>query len=96
MKKLSRDSLEGLPGIGPSIAGDLRRLGIDHPSALASVEAEELFARLVALEGPTDRCVLYAFRSAKYFVATSDADLEDDRLHWWTWKDSNDRAEHVG
>ena len=92
MKALSRESLEGLPGIGPRIANDLRRLGVDHPSALRSLEAEELYARLVALDGPTDRCVLYAFRCAKYFVATNDDELASDRLRWWTWKDTNVHA----
>ena len=95
MKKLSRESLEGLPGIGPSIANDLRRLGIDRPADLLGVEAQELFERLVALDGPTDRCVLYTFRCARYFVATSDADLDSDRLRWWTWKDSVGPDEHV-
>ena len=96
MKKLSRDSLEGLPGIGPAIAQDLRRLGIARPADLLALEAEELFARLVALDGPTDRCVLYTFRCARYFVATSDADLVGERLRWWTWKDTSDTGERVG
>ena len=38
--------LEQLPNIGPSIAGDLRRLGIQHPAELARHDALALYRAL--------------------------------------------------
>lgn len=87
MKALGRDRLEDLPGVGPSIADDFRRIGIACPSQLLDAEPEELYDRLATLDGPTDRCVLYVFRAAHYYVSTADADLDQHLLLWWHWKD---------
>lgn len=88
MKILSRERLEDLPGVGPSIADDLRRIGIAHPSQLLGAKPEDLYERLVALDGPTDRCVLYVFRAAHYYVDTPDPELNENLLLWWHWKES--------
>jgi hypothetical protein len=88
MKRLGRDRLEDLPAIGPSIAADLRRLGITHPRDLAAAGPAALYDRLVTLDGPTDRCVLYAFRAAHYYVTTADTGLDPELLLWWNWKDA--------
>ena len=81
-----RDPLQAIPGVGPSIAADLRGIGIDAVAALAGRDPEELFARLQVHQGvAVDRCVLYVFRCAVYFAEGGrDADL----LKWWSWKDS--------
>lgn len=78
--------LEDLPGVGPSIAGDLRRIGVLRPSELGSLDPEALYERLQDVDGPTDRCVLYVFRCAQYAVTNSDPNPE--LLRWWNWKDA--------
>jgi hypothetical protein len=85
-----RDDLQSIPGVGPSIAGDLRDLGVTSVSALAGKNPEELYQRLCELRGARiDRCVLYVFRCAVYFASqeTHEAEL----LKWWNWKDDRRR-----
>ena len=78
--------LESIPGVGPSIAQDLRDLGIDRPSCLKGKNPERLYAKLCQLRGqPVDRCMLYVFRCAVYFSSTAQPDSE--KLKWWKWKD---------
>ena len=75
-----------IPGVGPSIASDLRRLGIQEPSGLRGRNPEKLYAELCRLDGrPVDRCVLYEFRCAVYFASETTHDPE--LLKWWHWKD---------
>lgn len=78
------DRLERLPGVGPSIAQDYRRIGITHPEQLRTEDPDELFDRLELIDGPTDPCVLYVFRCARYAVST--AHPTPKLLDWWTWK----------
>jgi hypothetical protein len=86
MKKTSLDSLQSIPGIGPSLAQDLRDLGIKRPSCLKRADPERLYHRLERLRGsPIDRCVLYAFRCAVYFASHQKPDPK--KLKWWYWKD---------
>jgi len=47
----ARDELQQLPGVGPSIAADLRRLGVRSIRDLAQRDPERLYARLRAPEG---------------------------------------------
>lgn len=78
--------LRRIPGIGPSLAADLYSLGYRRPEDLAQADPEAMYARLEELTGQRqDRCVLYAFRCAVYFVAT--AHPEPEKLKWWHWKD---------
>lgn len=83
--------LQTIPGVGPSIARDLRALGIERVADLRGRDPERMFADLIALRGaPVDRCVLYVFRCAVYY-----ADRRRHRaelLKWWNWKDRR----HVG
>ncbi len=83
--RLSVDDLEGIPGIGPSMAQDLRDLGVRHTSDLRGQNPEALYNRLCESVGQVDRCVLYAFRCAVYFADSSDHDPE--LLKWWNWTD---------
>ena len=80
------DNLEGIPGIGPSLAQDLRMLGIHCTPDLRGQDPEALYSRLCEMTGVrVDRCVLYAFRCAVYFVNHSDHDAK--LLRWWNWTD---------
>jgi len=47
----TRDELETLPGIGPSLAGDLRALGVRRIADLRRRDPERLYARLNRLRG---------------------------------------------
>ncbi len=80
------DNLQTIPGVGPSIAKDLRRLGIADVADLRGRSPELLYAGLCEAMGQhVDRCVLYVFRSAVYFASESKHDPE--LLKWWNWKD---------
>ena len=80
------DELQQLPGIGPSLAGDLRALGVRRPADLRRRNPEQLYLRLNRLRGRRqDPCVLYAFRCAAYAARTSRP--RPQLLKWWNWKD---------
>ncbi len=80
------DELTTLPGVGPSIAADLRHLGIHSVQELRAADPERLFERLKDLTGhEQDPCVLYTFRCAVYAARTPEPDA--DLLKWWNWKE---------
>jgi hypothetical protein len=80
------DELTTLPGVGPSIAADLRHLGVHSIRDLAGSDPEKLFERLREITGhEQDPCVLYTFRCAIYAARTPDPN--EDLLKWWNWKD---------
>jgi hypothetical protein len=61
--------LEQLPNVGPAIAQDLRRLGIEHPMQLADRDALALYRQLCDLSGKRqDPCVLDTFLAATDFM----------------------------
>ncbi len=85
------DELRTLPGIGPSLARDLRALGVRRASDLRRRDPERLYARLNRLRGMRqDPCVLYAFRCAVYSART--ARPRPELLKWWNWKDRTVRG----
>ena len=80
------DELTKLPGVGPSIAADLRHLGVHSIRDLAESDPEQLFARLREITGHDhDPCLLYTFRCAAYAARTPEPD--ENLLKWWYWKD---------
>ena len=82
----AQDDLQTIPGVGPSIAQDLRDLGITRVAHLKGRDPERLYARSNALRGVVqDRCLLYVFRCATYFASTKRP--VPAKLKWWTWKD---------
>jgi nucleotidyltransferase/DNA polymerase involved in DNA repair len=82
----ARDELTVLPGVGPSIAADLRSLGVRSVRDLARRDPELLYARLCRRTGKRqDPCVLYTFRCAIYAARTERPD--PGLLRWWAWKD---------
>ncbi len=63
------EQLEQLPNIGPSIAADLRGLGVHHPAELARHDAFSLYRRLCEASGKRqDPCVLDTFLAATDFM----------------------------
>ena len=79
--------LRSIPGVGPSIEGDLQALGIQGVRDLKGRDPEELYARSCVLQGGhVDRCLLYVYRCAVYFAEVPDPDPE--LLKWWSWKDA--------
>jgi len=90
-RRSARDELQTIPGVGPSIARDLRQLGVRHVAELKGRDPEQLYQRLGELRGiRQDPCLLYVFRCAVYFASTKRPVPE--RLNWWWWKDRGRRT----
>ena len=83
---MAKSPLTLIPGVGPSIAYDLERLGYSKVDDLRAEDPQEMYERLEILQGEhVDRCVLYVFRCAVYFSKTKNPN--QDKLLWWNWKD---------
>lgn len=77
--------LRNIPGVGPSIAEDLRQLGVRSIQALRTRSPEKLYAAHCVQKGQVvDLCLLYAFRCAVYYASTAKPD--PSLLKWWNWK----------
>ena len=78
--------LTNIPGVGFSIANDLRELGYRSVEELRGADADRMYEDLCNNKGVrVDRCVLYVFRCATYFAETDTPDPH--LLKWWNWKD---------
>ena len=87
-RKLKRvvSELEEIPGVGPSIADDLHRIGITRVVQLKNADPQKLFERVNRDQGVVmDRCLLYVFRCAVYYA--SNVRHKPEKLKWWNWKD---------
>jgi hypothetical protein len=74
------EQLEQLPNIGPSLAADLRLLGVHHPSELAAQDAYQLYQSLCTRTGKRqDPCVLDTFMAATDFMRGAEG------RPWWTY-----------
>ena len=74
------ERLEQLPNIGPSLAADLRRIGIERPADLRGQDAYALYRRLCEATGQRqDPCVLDTFMAATDFMRGAPA------APWWTY-----------
>ena len=80
------DALESLPGVGRSIATDLRALGFASAAELRNANPAQMYYSLCEMRGAhIDRCVLYVFRCAVYYASN---EIHDPTLlKWWNWKD---------
>lgn len=62
-------TLEQLPNVGPSLAAELRRVGIVEPRMLAAVDGWTLYQRLCRVTGRRqDPCVLDTFLAVCDFM----------------------------
>ena len=83
---MNRSGLETIPGVGPSLAAKLAELGYRTPADLETQDPERMYEHLCELRGAAiDRCVLYVFRCAVYYV--NDPERDPEKLKWWYWKD---------
>lgn len=81
-----------IPGIGPSMAQDLRDLGFRKVEDLVGQDPAAMYEALCTLRAaPMDRCVLYVFRCATYFASQEEPDPE--LLLWWNWKNRSTATE---
>jgi hypothetical protein len=86
-------SLTDIPGVGKSIAKDLRAIGIHRIDDLKGMDPELLYELSNLYAGTVqDRCLLYVFRCAVYFAETLEQDVDPEKLKWWYWKDSPKKA----
>jgi hypothetical protein len=73
-------SLEQLPNVGPSMATDLRLIGIHHPRDLSRRDPFVLYQALCAKTGRRqDPCVLDTFMAATDFMRGAAP------APWWTY-----------
>lgn len=81
--------LTDLPNIGPALADDLRRLGIDQPDQLVGRSPYAMYDQLCASTGQHhDPCVLDVFISITRFMAG------EAPRPWWAYTD--ERKRHLG
>ena len=93
-KKSTSTELQMIPGVGPSIAQDLRDLGFRTVSDLEGQDPETMYRNLCELRrAHVDRCMLYVFRCATYYASNQEHDPM--LLKWWNWKQVEKREEHV-
>ena len=86
-RRVAQDPLQEIPGVGPSVAADLRLLGIRRVAQLRGRSAERLYAEANRKKGVRqDRCLLYVFRCAVYFA--TEPKPEPRLLQWWNWSDA--------
>jgi hypothetical protein len=72
--------LEQLPNIGPALAADLRRLGIQHPADLRTRDPFQLYQALCRATGRRqDPCVLDTF------IAVTDFMRGAAPAPWWRY-----------
>ena len=75
-----------IPGVGKSVARDFYNLGFRSPEELRDKDPEDLYLQFCTLRGmKIDRCMLYVFRCAVYYISNENHDPE--LLKWWNWKD---------
>lgn len=83
---MMKSELEIIPGVGKSIAQDLKQLGYETLSSLKGQNPQQMYERHCQQKGcAVDRCVLYVFRLAVYYAETPIPD--PNKLQWWKWKD---------
>ena len=76
--------LRDLAGIGPSIAENLRLLGVQSVEHLATFEGRELYDKLCVLTRTRqDPCVLDTFVCA--VAQARNPRLPADQRNWWYW-----------
>ncbi len=88
MEPSALKQLEQIPGVGKSVAQDMRNIGIYSVSQLENQDPEKLYQKLCSFKAsPVDRCMLYILRCAVYYA--SNTEHYPNLLKWWSWKDKN-------
>ena len=78
MRARTVETLQEIPNVGPSIAADLRQLGINEPRKLVGKDPYALYQRLCTLTGARqDPCVIDVFISAVRYMEGAPA------RPWW-------------
>ncbi len=79
-------SLQQITNIGPSIAGDLNRIGILRPQQLIKQDPFRLYQKLCRVDGKQhDRCVIDAFMSAVDYMSGNPPKA------WWHYTEQRKR-----
>jgi len=85
--RLTLQRLEDIPNVGPSLAANLRRVGVDRPRDLRGREPFELYQALCVASGARqDPCVLDVFISAVRYVEGAKA------RPWWHYTAERKRS----
>ncbi|MCR9293566.1 MAG: helix-hairpin-helix domain-containing protein [bacterium] len=91
--KVRRDrlrTLTDLPNIGPSMAADLKLLGIHRPDELRGQCPYEMYERLCRLtQTQQDPCVLDVFLSITDFMAGNPPRV------WWEFTDERKQSQRI-
>lgn len=79
--------LEQIPNIGPSMANDLRLVGVSHPQDLIGRDPYAMYEELCRKTGQRhDPCVIDAFISAVRFMQG------EPRRPWWAYTSERKRV----
>ena len=90
-KQTLLSDFQQIPGVGKSISQDLWDMGYRERDDLRGQDPQEMYERLCTLrKTELDRCMLYVFRCAIYFVSEPKPDAA--LLKWWNWSDKNLKA----
>jgi len=85
------ETLQDIPNIGPSIAADLRRIGVNRPAELVGRNPFGLYRALCKATGTRqDPCVLDVFLSAVRFMEGAPA------RPWWHYTAERKRRQQSG
>jgi len=83
--------LRDLRGVGKSIEGDLKLLGVKTVAQLARSDGQDLYERLNKLTGARqDPCVLDTFNCA--VAQARDPHLPPEKTNWWWWSRERKRG----
>jgi hypothetical protein len=87
MSRQQYTRLEQIPNIGPSLAHDLRLIGVSHPQDLIGRDPYAMYEELCRKTGQRhDPCVIDAFISAVRFMQG------EPRRPWWAYTSERKRV----
>ena len=77
--------LQTIPGVGEKMEKLFQGIGVFSTADIKKRSPGRMYQQLCDVKAaPVDRCVLYVFRCAKYYVTHKNHDPE--KLNWWNWK----------
>lgn len=88
MKRERCTRLEDIPNVGPSLAEDLRLVGVSHPRDLIGRDPYQIYEELCCKKGARhDPCVIDVFISAVRFMEG------EPKRPWWAY--TSERKERL-